>query len=70
MSAYEGSKMQEMDEDRKRHEETFGKKKASLQEPKLQSNIPDGENDWWVGSETFTRQGIKNTLYPTCYDFK
>lgn len=63
MSAYEGSKMQEMNEDRKRHEEMFGKKKASLPEPKLQSNIPDGENDWWVGSETFTRQQVLKILY-------
>lgn len=29
MSAYEGSKMQEMDEDRKRHKQMFGKEKAA-----------------------------------------
>lgn len=59
MSAYEGSKMQEMDEDRKR----LGETKTSLPEHKKPINIPDGENDWWIGSETFTRQQVLKILY-------
>ena len=29
----------------------------------LISNIPDGENDWSTGSETFTRQEVFKILY-------
>lgn len=32
-------------------------------EKELPSNIPDGENDWTTGSETFTRQEVFKILY-------
>lgn len=64
MSAYEGSKMQEQNEDRKRNEAMFGKKYA-LPEAKRPTNIPDGngESEWTTGAETFSRQEVFKILF-------
>lgn len=35
----------------------------ATEQEKLYKNIPDGENDWTVGAETFTRQEVYKLLY-------
>lgn len=43
--------------------ELMATKKSTIQEKDLTSNIPDGENDWVIGSETFTRKEVFKLLW-------
>lgn len=38
-------------------------KEKKISEQSKPTNIPDGENDWWIGSETFTRQQVLKILF-------
>ena len=44
-------------------DETDGETPPDELDREAATNIPDGENDWVIGSETFTRQEVFKLLY-------